>query len=349
MEIEQNVWGFTPEGEAVIIYKIINASGAYVELINFGAAVRSIVVPDRNGTMADVALGYRDMQGYMQDTAAMCKTVGRYANRIADGRFTLDGTEYTLARNAGKNHLHGGANGFQSRLWESRVEGNQVVFSLVSPDGDQSYPATLGVEAAFYWSDDNRLEITYYAESDAATIVNLTSHLYFNLGGESSGSVLNHVLQLDADAFLPTDASQIPTGELRSVDGTPMDFRNPKALGRDIESDYNFMREVGGYDHCWAVRGWRRNILGRVGSLCDTKSGRRVEFLSSQPGVQIYTGNFLGGTPVSASGNRYADHDGVAVECQSYPDSPNKPEFPSVVLRAGERYVAKTVYAFSAE
>ena len=346
MEIEQYIWGMTAEGQAVLVYKLTNARGASVELCNIGASVRSIVVPDRDGNLADVALGYKEWQSYVDDPAAMGKSVGRYANRIAGGRFELNGVEYLLARNNGPNHLHGGVDGFARRVWESSVEGDFVVFTLTSEDGDQGYPGELTVQAEYYWSDDCELEITYRAVSSDDTIVNLTNHMYLNLAGEASGSVLDHHLQLDCSKFLPNDAVQIPTGEAHEVEGTPMDFRVAKRFAEGIDSDFNFMQQVRGYDHCWVVDGWKKNILGRVGCLSCEASGRKVEVLSSQPGVQIYTGNWLQGTPTTKSGGRYRDHDGVAIECQAWPDSPNKPQFPSVELKAGDRYVQKIVYRF---
>ncbi len=347
MEIEQHIWGFTPEGAAVIAYTLRSADGSSVRLTNIGASITGICVPDRAGILADVALGYGDWQSYLTEGAAMGKSVGRYANRIAGGRFSLDGRQYALAQNNPPNHLHGGVSGFGSRIWDSRTEQNRVVFSLTSADGDQGYPGELDVEASFYWDDDHRLEITYAAACDSATVVNLTSHLYLNLAGHDSGSVLGHELQLDCGHFLMNDSVQIPTGEIVTVEGTPMDFRTAKTIGRDIDSDFDFMRQVGGYDHCWAVDGWRRNILGRVGSLFHRESGRKVEILSSQPGVQIYTGNFLQGTPENKSGKRYANHDGVAIECQGFPDAVNHSGFPSQILRSGEMYIQKTVYGFS--
>lgn len=336
----------TPEGQAVLVYKITNTSGASVELCNIGASIKAINVADRDGNFTDVALGYKDWQSYVDDPAAMCKSVGRYANRIAGGRFELGGVEYLLARNNGPNHLHGGVDGFGRRIWESSVEDDQVVFTLTSEAGDQGYPGELAVQAVYYWSEDNALEITYRAVSNEDTIVNLTSHLYLNLNGEASGSVLDHELQLDCSKFLPTDSVQIPTGELADVEGTPMDFRTAKSFARDFDSDFNFMRQVRGYDHCWVVDGWRRNILGRVGMLSSAESGRTVEILSSQPGVQVYTGNWLQDAPMGKSGKRFHDQDGVAIECQAWPDTPNHPEFPSVELKAGDRYVQKIVYKF---
>lgn len=346
MEIEQYIWGMTSEGQAVLVYKMTNSRGASVELCNIGASIRSITVPDREGNLADVALGYKEWQSYVDDPAAMGKSVGRYANRIAGGRFVLGGEEYLLARNNGPNHLHGGVDGFGRRVWESEVIDDQVVFTLTSDDGDQGYPGEMTVQAVYYWSEESELVITYRAVSSRDTVVNLTNHLYLNLSGHDAGSVLEHRLQLDCSKFLPTDSVQIPTGEVADVEGTPMDFRVAKSFGEGIGSDFNFMPQVRGYDHCWVVDGWQKNILGRVGQLSDPASGRMVEILSSQPGVQVYTGNWLQDAPINKSGKRYHDHDGVAIECQAWPDSPNKPQFPTTELKAGERYVQKIVYRF---
>ncbi|MBE6208943.1 MAG: galactose mutarotase [Rikenellaceae bacterium] len=336
----------TSEGEAVLVYKITNTAGASVELCNIGASIIAINVPDSEGNMTDVALGYKEWQSYLQDPAAMCKSVGRYANRIADGRFELNGKEFILARNNGPNHLHGGVDGFGTRVWEGSVEGNQVVFTLTSEDGDQGYPGELAVQVAYYWSEENELDITYRAVSSDDTIVNLTNHLYLNLDGAQSGSVLHHTLQLNCSKFLPINSVQIPTGELADVEGTPMDFRSAKSFAQDFDSDFNYMQQVRGYDHCFVVDDWKRNILGKVGCLMSEKSGRKVEILSSQPGVQIYTGNWLQDAPANKEGKRFHDHDGVAIECQAWPDSPNHPDFPSVELKAGEMYIQKIVYRF---
>ncbi len=349
MEIEQRVWGFTEQGEAVILYTMRNAAGATVELTNIGAAIVGVTVPDRNGKLDDVVLGYRDWKSYFGCGAAMGKSVGRFANRIGRGLFTLDGVQYRLACNNGPNHLHGGVDNFANRVWTSRVETNRVVFDLESADGDQGYPSDLSVEAVYDWDDDCSLEITYSAVTRGRTIVNLTNHAYFNLSGEASGSVLDHRLQLNCSRYLASDTTQIPTGELCDVAGTPMDFRHGRRLGEDIGSDFAHLREYKGYDHCFAVDGWQKNRLAEVGVLSDPRSGRRMEILSSQPGIQVYTGNYLAGTAPGRSGRCYADYDGVALECQNWPDAPNKPGFPSPVLSAGERYVQKIVYRFSAE
>lgn len=346
MEIEQNVWGFTPEGEALIIYTMTNSRGASVRLSNLGAAIVSVSVPDRDGNLADVALGYAKAESYMNDGPAAGKIVGRYANRLAKGVFTLDGVEYKLAQNNGPNHLHGGVGGFGNRVWESRVEVNRVVFSLLSPDGDQGYPGELSVEVVYDWDDDCALEITMLAKGNAPTIVNLTNHAYFNLAGENSGSVLSQTLKLNAEKWLPTDKTQIPTGEFAPVAGTPMDFRTAKPLGQDIDADFEALNIGAGYDHCWVVDGWTKGKMCDVGELYDEASGRVLTIRSTQPGVQVYTGNYLQGSPVSKSGRSYDNRDGVAIECQGFPDAPNHPNFPSQRLAADEVFEEHIIFRF---
>lgn len=347
MDIEQNIWGFTPEGEAVILYTMTNGAGAQVRLSNIGAGIVSIVVPDREGRMADVAARIRRFQKLFQRRALHGQDARPVREPYRLRRFTLDGKEYRLTRNCnGRHHLHGGDAGFANKLWDSRVETDRVVFSLLSPDGDQGYPGDLDAEVVYDWNDDCELEITLYARTSAPTVVNLTNHAYFNLRGEAEGGALENVLKLNASCFLETDADQITTGRRTPVEGTPMDFREPKPLGRDINADYEPLRFGYGYDHCWAIDGWEPGRLTDFGFLYDPQSGRRMTIRSTQPGVQIYTGNWLEGCPRSISGHEYRNRDGVAIECQAFPDSPNKPEFPSVVLRPGEIYEQRIVYRF---
>ncbi len=349
IEIEQQVWGMTPEGEAIILYTMRNRQGAEVKLSNYGACIVSVVVPDREGRMADVVLGYKHPEGYFFDGAALGKSVGRCANRIAFGRMTVEGKEYALEINNGQNHLHGGTRNFANRLWESRVETNRIVMSLVSDDGDQNYPGELQVEAVFDFDDDNTLEITYIAQTDKTTVVNLTNHTYFNLAGEQSGSALTHELQLNSSIVLEMNDRQIPTGKRLDVAGTPQDFRTFRAPGTGIDAEFNHIRDFKGYDHPFLIDGWQPNILGEVGTLRDPQSGRTVQILSSQPSVMIYTGNWLGGGGAETkSGSRYADYAGIAIECQNYPDAVNHPDFPSPLLRPGETYRQKIVFRFGA-
>lgn len=346
--IQQHVWGMTPEGEAIILYTLRNARGAEVRLSNFGAAIVAAVMPDRSGNMADVVLGYKHPEGYFYDGAAAGKSVGRCANRIAFGRMTVEGQEYALEINNGQNHLHGGTKNFANRVWESRVEGDsRVVMALTSEDGDQGYPGELHVEVAFDFDDDCALELTYRARTDRTTVVNLTNHVYFNLAGEASGSILDHELRLNSSQVPEMNAQQIPTGKMLDVAGTPQDFRTFRAFREGIGAAFNHIADFRGYDHPFAIDGWRPNILGEVGELRCTGAGRKVTVLSSQPSVMIYTGNWLaGGCPETKSGGRYADHDGVAIECQNFPDAVNRPEFPSPLLLPGELYCQKIVFRF---
>ncbi len=337
MEIEQNIWGFTEQGEVVLLYTMRNASGAEVRLTNAGAAIVGATLPDRAGRMADVVLGYGDFGDYLRDPAAMGKTLGRYGGRIARGCFTLDGVEHSLVRNRPPDHLYGSLG---DRLWQARVETDRVVFSCTSPEGEDGFPGELGVEVVYDWNDDCELEVTFYARGTAATVVNLANHTRFNLAGHDSGSVLGHRLQLHAPHYLPLDANLIPTGEILPVAGTPMDFTAPRVL-------------AAGYEDYWAVDGWTRAgdvdaRLREVALLADPVSGRRLAVRSTQPGVQVCTGNFLRGCPPSKSGTRYADRDGVSIICMGFPDAPNRPQFPSQRLEAGEVYTEKTVYRFSA-
>lgn len=348
MEILQHIWGSTPEGEAVVLYTIRNANGCEVQLCNIGASIVSVKCPDRDGRIDDVVLGYKDCMSYFGDGAASGKSVGRVANRIARGRMTVEGVEYNLEVNNGPNHLHGGSKGFANRLWDARVETNRVVFSLTSPDGEQNYPGELYVEAGYYFSDDNELEITYMARTDKTTVVNLTNHVYWNLAGESSGkSILDHELHLNCSRVLEMDPTQIPTGRYLDVKGTPQDFTAWRRFGDEILSEFNHMKDFKGYDHFFVLDDWKPNILSPIGELRCEASGRRVEVLSSQAGAMVYTGNWLaGGCPETKTGGRYADYDGVAIECQNYPDAVNHPEFPSPLLKPGELYCQKIVFRF---
>ena len=350
MEIEQHVWGMTPEGEAVILYTLRNGNGCEVQVCNLGAALVSVKFPDREGNVADVILGYRDFESYWSDPACSGKSVGRVANRIADGRMTVDGVEYDLEVNNGPNHLHGGSRGFGNKLWDCRVEGERVVFSLLSEDGDAHYPGNLNVEAAYDLDDDNNLCITYLARTDKLTPVNITNHTYWNLSGENSGDILDHELQLNCSQVLEMNAVQIPTGRLLDVADTPMDFRVYRRIGDGIESEFNHIKDFRGYDHFFVLDDWKRNILSEIGTLRDPKSGRKVTVLSSQAGAMVYTGNWLsGGCPVTKSGERYGDYAGVAIECQNYPDAVNHADFPSVLLKPEDTYCQKIVFRLGVE
>ena len=325
-----------------------NERGSEVQLCNVGASIVSVKFADRDGNIDDVALGYKDPMSYFGDGAASGKTVGRVAGRIARGYMVIDGEEYRLEVNNGPNHLHGGAKGLANRYWEGRVETNRVVFSYVSEDMEQGYPGELVVETIYDFDDEDNLEITFVAKSNKNTVLNLTNHLYWNLHGEGSDkTILDHELRLNCSQVLEMDTVQIPTGKLLDVKGTALDFSSWRKFGDDINDEFNNIRTYKGYDHCFAVDGWQKNILGEVGELRCEATGRKLTILSSQPAAVLYTGNWLaGGCPITKSGKRYQDYAGVAIECQGYSDAVNHPEFPSIELKAEELYCQKIVFKF---
>ncbi len=344
MNIEKKVV-VSPQG-GITLYTITNAAGASVTLSSLGAGIVAASVPGQDGSMADVVLGYDNAADYFGDGPCAGKTPGRYANRIALGKFSIDGKQYQLAINNGPNALHGGPKGFCNLIWNCEVEGTTVVFTLHSPDGDENYPGNLDATVKYDWTEDNELKIAMSAVCDAKTVINLTNHAYFNLAGENAGSVLDHTLQLACSRFLPTDDTLIPSGEMASVTGTPMDFTAPKALGLDIKQDFPALIYGKGYDNCWVVDGYEPGVLKKVAVLTHEASGRVLEVSTTQPAAQVYTGNWLGGSPVSKSGRSYNDYDGVAIECQGMPDAPNHDNFPSQLLEPGQTYSQTIVYAF---
>ena len=332
------------------LYKIENSSGASVELSSLGAGIVSVRVPDKFGKIDEVCLGYADPADYMADGPCMGKIPGRYANRIDKGHLEINGKTYQLNINNGPNALHGGPTGFQNRLWHSELIPNGVRFSYEAKDGEENYPGNLKVKAEYTWSEDNVLRLTLLADTDAPTVVNLTNHAYFNLEGADSGSVLKHKLKIKANKYLPTDSTQIPTGEFADVKGTPMDFTEFKEIGIDINEDFEPLKIGKGYDHCWVIDGRTENgdTKGDV-MLAAPSSGRVLTVSSNQPGVQIYTGNWLAGSPKNRSGRSYNDYDGVAIEMQGFPDAPNKPCFPSQELKPGDEYRREIDFAFTVE
>ncbi len=333
----------------ITLYTITNGQGASVTLSTLGAGIVSIQVPDKDGKLEDVVLGYENPADFLYDGPCAGKIPGRFANRINNGRFTLDGKEYYLARNTGggKHALHGGPEGFQNQLWTARVVAdNAVEFTYVSADGEEGYPGTLTARATYVWSDNNELTLTLEAETDAKTVVNLTNHVYFNLGGHNKGSMTGHKLWIKASHYLPTDEGAIPTGELAPVAGTPMDFTSPKAIGRDMYADFEALNIGKGYDHCWVIDDYEPGKIQHMATLCDPVSGRSVEISTTQPGVQIYGGNWLAGCPEGKDGAKYNDYAAVALECQGFPDAPNKPAFPSAMLVPGEKYNQVIKFSF---
>lgn len=338
-------FGQTPDGVDVEKYILTNANGMTVSIITYGGIVTSIEVPDKNGKPVDVTLGYDTLEEYIEDNPYFGALVGRYANRIAFGSFTLDGTGYSLATNNNQHHLHGGEVGFDKVVWKAQallVDGaSGVRLSYISPDGEEGYPGELQVTVIYTLNDNNELTVDYTAATDAATIVNLTHHSYFNLNGCQS-DVLNHQLTINADAYTPVDEGLIPTGEIRPVEGTPFDFRQAKAIGADIEDT------EGGYDHNFVLNEGAEE-LSFAARAVSPATGISMEISTTEPGIQFYSGNFLDGSITGKAGIVYNKHYGFCLETQHFPDSPNQPDFPSVVLRPGETYKHLTVHTFGIE
>jgi aldose 1-epimerase len=344
-------FGQTGDGQAVDIYTLKNSRGVEARITTYGGAVVSLKVPDRAGKFDDVVLGFDDIEGFQKTTTYMGALVGRYANRIAKGRFTLKGKEYTLATNNGENHLHGGVRGFDKVVWKARplgVRGGQALeLTYFSKDGEEGYPGNLTVRVVYTLNDANELRIDYYATTDKDTVVNLTNHNYYNLAGHGNGDILGHVLTINASRFTPTDAGAIPTGELRPVRGTPFDFTRPTAIGARINQDEEQLKLGKGYDHNFVING-RAGTLRPAGRVTEPTTGRVMEVLTTEPGMQLYTGNYLDGSDIGKGGKPYRQRYGFCLETQHYPDSPNRPEFPSTVLRRRARFRSTTVYKFSA-
>ena len=345
--IERKPFGRTSAGEAVELFTFSRAGAPTIAITNLGGHIVSILAPDRSGRAADVTLGYRDFAGYLGDTSYFGSLVGRYANRIAKGRFTLDGKTYTLALNNGPNTLHGGPTGFQTRVWTPKVvsgsDGDALELTYISKYGEEGYPGTLTAKVVYSLRADGGLAIDYTATTDAPTIVNLSNHAYFNLAGEGEGTTLGHEMQIEADAYTPVDATLIPTGERRPVEGTPFDFRKPVAIGARIDAADEQLKAGGGYDHNYVLRG-KMGELRLAARVVEPKSGRVLEVLTTEPGLQFYSGNFLDGKVVGKSGKPYVKRGAFCLEAQHFPDSPNRPEWPSAVLRPGQTYRQTTVY-----
>ena len=349
MNIEVKTWGKTPDNKDIKLYTLTNSNGVKVQLSDIGAGIVSIVTPDRNGKMDDIVLGYPNATDYYGDGPCAGKVPGRFANRIANGRFSIDGKEYQLELNTGdgKHHLHGGSIGFANQKWASRVDGDNVVFTYLSADGEAGYPSELVAKVYYTLNDENELNIRLCAWSSGPTIVNLTNHTYFNLKGEGNGDILDHKLRLNASRFLPATNELITTGEMRTVVDTPMDFTYAKPIGRDINKDYPDLVNGKGYDSCWVIDGLCKDKLNLAAELSHEGTGRMVQLYTTQPGVQVYTGNWLSGCPQGKNGHEYKDYEGVALECQALPDSPNKPNFPNTFLRSGEEYNETIIFKFS--
>ena len=349
--IKMSEFGKMPDGRMVYLYTLTNRSGMQVEITNYGGRVVSIMAPDRHGKMADIVLGFDNLAGYLGDHPYFGAIVGRYANRIAKGEFKLDGKVYHLPINNGPNSLHGGLKGFDKRVWTAReLSQNHPALELtyLSKDGEEGYPGDLHVRVVYVLTDLDELRIDYYATTDKDTVLNLSNHTYFNLAGQASGDILKQVMMINASRFTPVDSSLIPTGQLESVAGTPLDFRKPTAIGARINADNQQLKFARGYDFNYVLdRKGPGLILAARAS--DPQSGRMLEVLTTQPGLQFYTGNFLDGSVRGKGGVAYAFRSAFCLEAQHYPDSPNHPDFPTTELKPGETFSETTVFKFSIE
>ncbi len=346
--VTKSPYGHLPDGTQVDLVTLTNAQGLEVKIMTYGATITSVKTPDRDGKLANITLYMDTFDDYLRGHPLFGSVVGRYANRIAGAKVTIDGVEYPLTPNAGKIHIHGGRNGFQKKVWQAAPlpqDGAAAVeLTLTSPDGDEGYPGTLHVKLVYSLTDDNELKMDYTASTDKPTIVNLTNHTYWNLAGAGSGDILGHVLTLYADAYLPANDQKVPTGEIRSVKGTVMDFTEPQPIGARI-------KQVDGenYDHCYVLNKRPGEPLSLAAHTVDPKSGRVMDVWTTKPGVQFFTARILNNPRWQAGGRPYAPYDGFCLETQHFPDSPNQPQFPSPVLRPGQTYHHVTVHKFSVQ
>jgi aldose 1-epimerase len=341
--ISKRHFGTTPDGAEVFLYTLANDRGLEATVMTYGGAIVSLHTPDRHGTPGDIVLGFESLDDYVKTPLYFGPLIGRHANRIANGKFVLNGVEYQLGRNNGANHLHGGFKGFDKRVWSATEEGEALRLSYFSEDGEENYPGNLRAEVSYSLSDD-QLRLDYRATTDADTIVNLTNHSYFNLKGD--GTILGHGLTLMGDRFTAVSKDLIPTGEMRAVAETPMDFRNQQAIGARIREEYEQLGFTGGYDHNFVLNDWDRS-LKIAARLYEPETGRVLEVLTTEPGMQFYSGNFLDGSLVGKRGVVYQRYAGLCLEPQHFPDAPNHPNFPSTVLRPGEVYTHTSIYRFS--
>jgi len=346
MSVSKSVFGKTADGRQVDLYTCVNTHGLMLKITNYGAIVVELHTPDRDGKLANITLGFDQLDGYLGAHPYFGATVGRYANRIAKGKFSLDGKTYTLATNDGPNHLHGGKVGFSKVVWQAepveQAEAVGVKFTYTSPDGEEGYPGAVTATVVYLLTNKNELSIDYQATATKPTPINLTNHCYWNLGGAGSGTILDHQLMLAADKYLPVDATLIPTGQLAPVEGTPFDFRKPQPIGSRIDQ---VTGDPPGYDHCMVLRN-QSGKLALAARVLHPASGRTMEIHTTQPGIQFYTGNFLDG---AAANGGYPRNAGFCLETQHFPDSPNRPEFPAAVLQPGKTYHEVTVHRFGVE
>lgn len=340
-------FGQTPNNEAVTLYTLKNSKGMEVQIMNYGAIITKIMVPDKNKVIEDVVLGFDSMADYIKDSPYFGAVVGRYGNRIAGGKFNLDGKNYSLAAQNNGQHLHGGLKGFDKKVWKTLSQKpGSLTLSYLSKDGEEGFPGNLEVQVTYTLTEDNAIAMDYTAKTDQATVLNICNHSYFNLTGNVKRDVLDHTIQLNAPFFIPVDKVLIPTGEVKSVKGGPFDFTSPKKIGLEINAADEQIAFGGGYDHCYAFDK-APGAYAKIAHVEEPVSGRVMEVFTTEPGVQFYTGNNLDGHLIGKYGAKYNKRMGFCLETQHYPDSPNKPNFPSTVLRPGETYTSKTVYQFS--
>jgi aldose 1-epimerase len=348
--ITKQSFGKTDAGENVDLYTLRNTHGVEATITNYGGIVVSLKVPDRNGKFDDVVLGFKDLDNYLKPGPYFGALIGRYGNRIAKGRFTLNGVEYKLAVNNGENHLHGGIKGFDKVVWTGKEmktrSGPALSLTYLSKDGEEGYPGNLTVNVVYTLTNNNELKIDYSATTDKDTVTNLTHHSYFNLAGEGNGDILNTRVTINSNRFVPTDAGSIPVGELKKISGTPFDFLTAHAIGERINQDDEQLKFGSGYDHTWVING-RMGVMRLAATAYDPTSGRVMQVWTTEPGMQFYTGNFLDGTLTGKAGKPYPRRSGFCFETQHYPDSPNQPSFPTTTLKKGATYKSTTIYRFS--
>lgn len=343
--VESRTWGKTPAGEEVHLFTLKNTGGLEAQICTWGGYIVTLKAPDKKGALADVTLGFDSLDGYLGKNPFFGCITGRYANRIGGAKFTLDGVEYSVTANSGKHQLHGGKAGFDKKLWAAKAVKDGVELSYTSPDGEEGYPGTLKCTVTYTLTPDNGLKIDYAATTDKPTVLNLTNHAYFNLSGEGSGDILGHQLTIPTEQITATDDDLIPTGQIASIKGTPLDFTTPHAIGERIGADFKPLIQGIGYDHNYVLQG---SGLKLAATVKDPASGRVMTVRTTEPGVQLYTGNHLNGVP-GKGGHIYAKRHGFCLETQHYPDSPNHPSFPGTTLRPGETFQSTTIYQFSAE
>jgi len=347
----ENHFGVTPEGDSVRQFTFSNANGMEVKIINYGGIITNLKVPDKNGSIEDVVLGFDNLEDYLKSSPYFGAIVGRYGNRIAKGKFTIDGLEYSLAVNNGENHLHGGLKGFDKVVWDAEIFEHEIEVGLklhyLSNDMEEGYPGNLNVEVVYTLNEANEIQINYHATTDKSTVVNITQHSYFNLTGNTKRDILDHEVMIKSDKILPVDAGLIPTGEFMLVEGTPFDFNELTKVSARINEESDQLELGGGYDHCWMLNKDHEDELEWVVRMVEPTSGRVFELATTEPGVQFYSGNFLDGTLTGKYGVTYNQRYGLCFEPEHFPDSPNQPDFPSVVLNPGEEYKTVTVWRFS--